>query len=94
MPVPSNTTWEGTSAAKVAARDALIPSAWLIEPTKARNVMDVPKHCGILSQAELGITEKAAPDLVSLMLDGTLKSYDVVLAFCKRAAIAQQLVSG
>jgi hypothetical protein len=30
--------------------------------------------------------------LVQKMSKGELKSYDVTLAFCKRAAIAQQLV--
>ncbi len=85
--------WSSVAAQKVATRDALIPKEWLIAQTDALNVMNVPKTCGVLSPVELQITETTAPELVSQMTTGTLKSYDVVLAFCKRAAVAQQLVS-
>lgn len=85
--------WTSVAAGKVAARDALIPKEWLIPTTNALNVMDIPRTCGILSAAEIAITESEAPVLVERMVQGDLKSYDVVLAFCKRAAIAQQLVS-
>lgn len=57
------------------------------------NVMDVPHQSGIMTTKELEITEMDATSLLELMASGQLKSYDVTLAFCKRAAIAQQLVS-
>jgi len=84
--------WTKIAAQKVAARDALIPKEWLIPPTDALNVMEIPTTSGILSTSEIKITETEAPLLVSRMVKGELSSYDVVLAFCKRAAIAQQLV--
>ena len=86
-------TWESVATAKQAKRDALIPPEWKIKPTQALNVIDVPKTCGILSPTELEITESPADVLLERMASGELKSYDVTLAFCKRAAIAQQLVS-
>lgn len=62
--------------------------------TSTLNVLDVPRTCGILTEKELDITENYdATDLVALMSAGKLKSVDVVTAFCKRAAIAQQCLS-
>jgi len=56
--------------------------------------MDVPRTCGILSEKELDITENYdATALVEKMAKGEFKSVEVVTAFCKRAAIAQQCVS-
>jgi amidase len=56
------------------------------------NVMDLPYTCGIMSKEELELTDKDATELLELLASGKVKSYDVTLAFCKRAAIAQQLV--
>lgn len=55
--------------------------------------MGVPKSCGILTSEELAITESSAVDLVSQLAAGKLTSVAVTTAFCKRAAIAHQLVS-
>ncbi|EXJ86205.1 hypothetical protein A1O1_06575 [Capronia coronata CBS 617.96] len=91
-----NPTWQERCASKQAERDATIPKEWLLQelPSAERaNVMDVPYTCGIMSAAELAITELDATELLHRMAEGTLKSYDVVLAFCKRAAIAQQLLN-
>ncbi|WVR08198.1 hypothetical protein IAU60_005245 [Kwoniella sp. DSM 27419] len=93
MTVIAPAPWEQVAAAKRAARDALIPRGWIIPSTKARNVIDVPRTCGLLSDAEVDITEQDAAALVEKMIKGELKSYDVTLAFCKRAAIAQQLTN-
>ncbi|WWD20157.1 hypothetical protein CI109_104633 [Kwoniella shandongensis] len=90
---PTKPSWTEVAAAKVAARDALIPSEWRIPPTEAINVIDVPKTCGVLTPVEIDITETEAPVLVEKMVKGELKSYDVTLAFCKRAAIACQLTN-
>ena len=84
--------WEEVSRSKQAARDALIPKAWRIPPTDALNVMDVPRTCGVLSAKDLEMTELNAVQLVEQMVAGKLTSYEVTLAFCKRAAVAQQLV--
>ncbi|KAJ5224560.1 uncharacterized protein N7469_008063 [Penicillium citrinum] len=56
------------------------------------NVMEIPRTCGILTSKELDITEKYdVRGLVSAMTEGKLKSEEVILGFCKRAAIAHQL---
>lgn len=56
------------------------------------NVMDIPRTCGILTAKELEITESYdVRSLVTEMSEGRLKAEDVVRAFSKRAAIAQQL---
>lgn len=58
------------------------------------NVLSIPSSCGILTAKELEITE--SPDATALLqklAKGELSSYEVTLAFCKRAAIAQQLLN-
>ncbi len=85
--------WSDVVTAKVAARDALIPKEWGIPSTEAMNVIDAPRRCGILTPAEVAITETEAPELIAKMLHRELKSYEVTLAFCKRATIAHQLVN-
>ncbi|KAJ5753222.1 hypothetical protein N7520_010139 [Penicillium odoratum] len=56
------------------------------------NVMEIPRTCGLLSSKELEITEKYdVRALVSAMTEGKIKAEEVVLAFCKRAAISHQL---
>ncbi|TYJ57847.1 hypothetical protein B9479_001457 [Cryptococcus floricola] len=85
--------WQQVSRAKTAARDALIPKEWIIPATDARSVIHIPRTCGVLSDKEIGITETPATALVESMLSRELTSYEVTLAFCKRAAIAQQLTN-
>ncbi|KAF2816531.1 amidase [Mytilinidion resinicola] len=74
-----------------------IPKEWLLKysPSPAlTNYLDVPRKCGILDAQDLEITEKYdATALVDSLAKGKLKSVDVVRAFCKRAAIAQQLTN-
>ncbi|KAJ3531288.1 hypothetical protein NM208_g8946 [Fusarium decemcellulare] len=56
--------------------------------------LDPARRSGILNNLELEITEKySATELVHKLARGDLKAVDVVTAFCKRAAIAQQLVT-
>lgn len=87
-------TWETVRDAKQAERDARIPSAWrLKELPKGTNVMDVPRTCGILTPREIEITETCAVDLVKAMVDKKYTAEEVTTAFCKRAAIAQQLTN-
>lgn len=100
--IPSNpliANWEELAKSKRESVFAKIPKDWLLPDSltstfheKANvNVLDVPATCGILTQKELEITSHHdATALVSLMSKGELKSIDVVTAFCKRAAIAQQ----
>lgn len=93
--------WQEKLAKKKAECEAALPDAWrlpqaVIDETRAnptKGVMHVPAACGLLSAEELDITEKYdAVKLIELMAARVLTSYEVTLAFCKRAAIAQQLV--
>jgi amidase len=99
---PPIADWRALTASKREAVAAKIPQEWrlssaildTISETSTRSVLSVPRESGILSEKELEITEKYdATALVELMSTGQLKSYDVTLAFCKRAAIAQQCVN-
>lgn len=87
-------TWEDIAADKRRRIDASIPDEWRIDVTKfpGDSVMHVPAASGILSPQELEITSSSAVDLASRLASGQLKSVDVTLAFCKRAALAHQLV--
>jgi amidase len=85
--------WATIAQAKQQRNLDLIPAEWRIKPVESVHVMDIPDSCGILTEDELKITDTPAQGLVSQMRKGGLKSYDVVLAFAKRAAIAHQLVS-
>lgn len=88
-----STTWEHLAAEKRARIDKAIPTEWKISQPAQSCVMDVPAKSGILSPEELKITESTATDLVNKLANGELKAVDVTLAFCKRAALAHQLVS-
>ena len=81
---------------KQAERDSRIPAEWKLKNWKfasALDVRNVPQQSDILSRRELEITEKYdATALAEAIRNGDLKCVDVTLAFCKRAAIAQQVV--
>lgn len=54
---------------------------------------DIIRKAGLLTERELEITEQYTPTgLVSALADGRLTSVEVTLAYCKRAAVAHQLV--
>jgi Asp-tRNA(Asn)/Glu-tRNA(Gln) amidotransferase A subunit family amidase len=56
------------------------------------NVLDIPAKCGILSAREIDITEGYdATALLQKLASKELSAVEVTTAFCKRAAIAQQL---
>lgn len=55
--------------------------------------LQAAKKSGLLSDRELDITENhTAQDLLPKLAAGQLTSVEVTVAFCKRAALAQQLV--
>lgn len=83
---------------KQAERERSIPAEWRIPAsrltTEKKNLLDVPATCGILTEEEIKITsEFNAIELLEQIKSGKLSSEAVTIAFCKRAAIAQQLVS-
>jgi len=78
-------------------RSNKIPKEWLI-PTEllgdATNILKLPVTCGILSDIECEITSKYdATALLEKLKSGVWSAEQVTVAFCKRAAIAQQAVS-
>jgi amidase len=89
-------TWQGISKCKKEEQWNRIPKEYRLPngfnvPTK--NVLDVPRTCGLMSQKELDITENFdATALAQELAAGRLKSVEVVQAFCKRAAIVHQVV--
>ncbi|BGP39571.1 hypothetical protein JCM10449v2_003522 [Rhodotorula kratochvilovae] len=91
--------WQEKAAAKRAARDALIPPDWrlpaeVLDDKERKNVTSVPKECGLLSEREMEITEMdEVEQLAKLIADRTYTAEEVATAFCKRAAIAQQLIN-
>ncbi|KAH9863702.1 hypothetical protein J1614_009634 [Plenodomus biglobosus] len=86
--------WEDVAAHKRARIAKSIPEEWKIKDLpKDDNHFDYPKKLGLLSAQELEWTESTATELVARLAKGALKSVDVTLAFCKRAALAQQLTN-
>ncbi|KAL3441653.1 amidase signature domain-containing protein [Aspergillus insuetus] len=90
--------WEQKSRHKREALADKIPAEWrlpshLIERARTTdNILDIPRESGILSEEELVITENYdATDLLERLTMGQLSAVKVATAFCKRAAIAQQL---
>ncbi|KAJ0420818.1 amidase signature domain-containing protein [Aspergillus carlsbadensis] len=91
-------SWQEKAAAKRSQCDAAIPAEWRIQPAQLDNpdtsVLDVPRACGILTDREAHITEDFdATALLEKLAGGAFTSLEVTTAFCKRAAIAQQLTS-
>ncbi|CAG5176048.1 uncharacterized protein ALTATR162_LOCUS8285 [Alternaria atra] len=101
------TAWESKVAAKQQAGRDKIPKEWLL-PASVMNLlrvplpehpnriieMDIPRQSGILSEKELNITEKyTVEELLEQLRKGVLSSLEVTIAFSKRAAMAQQLLS-
>lgn len=89
--------WQSIARRKQQEQLDSIPKDWILKtrPAASRNnVLAIPQECGLLSAQEIELTERYdATALVGELAAKRLKSVDVVTAFCKRAAIAQQLVS-
>lgn len=71
-----------------------IPEKWRLS-TKDPSLLDVrsvPETCGLLTPKQLAITENTATQLLQKLRSGTWSSFEVVEAFCGRAALAHQLV--
>jgi len=98
----STKSWQDKTTAYRETAYSKIPSEWrlpekyshyLADPTSAESVFHVPAECGILNSKEVEITEKyTAITLANAIAKGELKAVDVATAFCKRAAVAQQLL--
>lgn len=93
---PAKPSWKEICETKQGQRLARIPREWRLSPDTYRgltNVIDIPETCGILTKEEIRITSQFdALDLVNAIKRGAFSAEAVTVAFCKRAAIAQQLV--
>jgi amidase len=89
----SKMDWKTLAAEKKSNLEASIPTEWRIKtlPTDD-SVMSFPGRSEILTREELNITESSATELVQDLASGKLSSVAVTTAFCKRGALAQQLV--
>lgn len=85
--------WEDIAADKKSRIEKSIPKEWRVDvQAKNDSFMDLPASSGLLTSEELQITNSSAVDLVAKLGSGQLKSVEVTLAFCKRAALAHQAV--
>ena len=89
--------WELKAAEKRAHLHAQIPKKWLLDQTeldkasKQRNITG-PFIEQYLRESEIAITNLPATVLVSKLSTGELSAFQVTEAFCRRTAIAQQIV--
>ena len=93
----SSESWKEISEKAREKLYASIPLEWRIPkdklpPPEQRDVTNFPAKCGILTDAELAITESFATAIVEKVASGEWRAEDVTRGFCKRAAIAHQLV--
>lgn len=91
-------TWEAQAQVARHVLEKSIQKQWLLPAEKLPspdrlNVIDVPRECGLLSNAEIDMTETDATGLVEKMRQGFWTAEAVLTAFLKRATIGHQLVS-
>ncbi|KAH8668255.1 general amidase-like protein [Tricladium varicosporioides] len=87
--------WKAIRDRKLTERSSRIPPSWRLSSPPSPNTLDVrsiPRSCGILTPHELEITERFdATSLAEAIRSKSLTAEQVTVAFCKRAAIAQQV---
>jgi len=91
-------TWEEKARQKRNSLYNLIPEEWRLSESilnnPPKNSTLVPSQCGILSKLDLEITEiDNIEELANHISHGKYSSIQVTEAYCKRAAIAHQLVN-
>jgi amidase len=93
--------WQALIDQKLIDRASQIPPEWklssdlteLVRPDSSTSAFDLLRRTALLSPRELEITGTySAESLVKLLATRQITSLEVTTAFCKRAAIAQQLV--
>ena len=91
-------TWQDRVAAKQRDTMAKIPQDWLLSDTILSEGKKQTKIAGkfiedLLDPETRGITGRDSDEILELIATGSLSALEVILAFCKRAAYAHQLVS-
>ncbi|KAH7133814.1 amidase signature domain-containing protein [Dactylonectria macrodidyma] len=96
------TDWQALIHEKRALRDSQIPTEWRLDDgitSQARrdnpiSGFDLLDQTNLLTKREREITDKYdATALLGQLASGVVSSLEVTTAFCKRAAIAQQLIN-
>jgi amidase len=95
--IMSEQKWEKIAAAKRATLADSIPKEYRVPkdrqpPDSQLDVTSWPRESGWFSEKELGITESSASHILKQIASKAWSSEEVVKAFCKRAAAAQELV--
>ena len=90
--------WQRLCAEKKAATHAKIPNDWVLEPSIVSEARNTRKLSGAFIESLLDdhvkrITAKSSVQLVEQIASGSLTAFEVTEAFCKRAAVAHQIVS-
>lgn len=87
--------WRARCHARRLKQRQEIPKDWLLDISHyhRKNVIDVPRTCGLLNERELEITETTDLHIMlERLASGSWSSVEVTTAFYKRAIIAHQLV--
>ena len=99
MEPPKRTDLDWTDIAAKAQTRLInsIPREWRIPHDKLPkddqlDVTSFPQKSGLLSDEEIRITESFATEIVGAVAAGEWTAEEVTRAFCKRAAIAHQVV--
>jgi amidase len=92
----SQSSWQERAAAKVADTASQIPERWRItqedrDRAAKERQLSGPFIESFLSQSENKIVNTDSPELCKELASGSLSSLEVTEAFCKSAAIAQQI---
>ncbi|KAF9814803.1 hypothetical protein IEO21_04911 [Rhodonia placenta] len=95
---PAPADWQARCDARKQAQLDAIPTGWRIAfpplTVDRRNVLDVPRTCGLLTPRELEITDTTDIDVLLLNLrTAKWSAVDVTTAFYKRAIVAHQLTN-
>lgn len=92
--------WEEIVTSKRQALKNAIPAEWVIPPASLPPIEKVDvdlsnfiAQSGFFSNSEVEILSSSAAQLLPRLAMGELSSEQVTTAFCKSAAVAQQLVS-
>lgn len=90
-------SWESIAATKRQTLKDSIPAEWVIPaaifpPEDQLDVTTFPRESGFFTERELEITSISALTILSHLSSGSWTSEEVTKAFCKAAAVAQQLV--
>ncbi|KAF5019795.1 hypothetical protein F66182_8164 [Fusarium sp. NRRL 66182] len=89
-------SWKAIAKAAQAEVLDSIPACWRLDPEEYRslkNVTSVPRTCGILTDAQLKMTDFTAVEIIKRIEARELTAVQVLEAFAARTAVAHQLTN-